>query len=167
MKANLFLVAALGAFLFSSCAKKTAPPASPSGPSYDDSYTLNGDGFKNVAYNISSVSTKSSSYDQTSNTTAIRIQGLSGDTLLVEYDITFVGNKAGTYTLGGSNNITLSNTSVKNQTTQVYTSDAGGKLIITGYGTTGSPITGTFSGSYTNTGNSYTVSNGTFTATVQ
>jgi hypothetical protein len=101
--------------------------------------------------------------------TTIVVQGTSGDSLYVRYDIVFSGNSAKSYTLASSGNVfTITTTPIKNPNgLQVYTSNSGAKLTISNYGTTGGTISGTYSGSFDNTGTTYTISSGTFTANVQ
>ncbi len=169
MKAKIFSLLILGAFMLGSCAKKTVNTTGGT-TTYDDSYVINGNGFKNVVYAISSVAQQSCNYDASSNTTTVSISGTSGDSIAVSYDIQFTGKATGTYTLSptGPNVITITTTPIKNPNgLQIYSSNSGAKLVVATYGASGSKITGTFSGAFSNTGNNYTFSAGTFAASVQ
>ena len=167
MKTKLFLVAVLGTLLFSSCAKKTTPPDGGT-TSYADSYTINGPGFNNANYYMTSISGQTSSFS--SPTTTIDISGHFGDSVRVLFNISLTGSTAATYQMGapGSspNNMQVTRINDKTSNQTIYSSQSGSSLIITSYGGVGSAVTGTFSGKFQDdVGNSYTISNGTFSAT--
>jgi len=171
MKTNLFLFAVLGTLVLGACAKKTDNgPSGSSTTTYADTYTITGPGFSNAVYSMTSVSASSSTLVGT-DTTTIVVSGSFGDSVSLLFNVQLIGSTATTYQLGDPSTgapTSMAVTTIQNKTSNqtIYNSQPGSTLTITSYGGVGSPVTGTFKGKFQSAvGNSYTITNGAFSAT--